>query len=257
MVIHLKSPKDIEHMRVSGRLVADIFRMLGEAIRPGVTLRELDTLAENYTRRHGAEPLYKGYRGSADSHPPFPGVICASVNDEICHGIPDETVLKEGDIVGIDIGLKYKGWCGDSCVTYPVGKISGQAQRLLDITQAALDVGIRAAQPGNDLSAIGNAIEDYARRQRVSVVKEWGGHGIGKKLHENPSVSHVRQTAKPVRLRPGMVFTIEPMVNLGAPDWRLLEDGWTIVTQDGALSAQFEHTVAITPKGPEILTKLN
>ena len=254
--IQLKSPQDIEHMRVSGRLVAEIFQLLRETIRPGVTLRELDELVDKYIHERGAEGLYKGYRGSQASHPPFPGVICASINEEICHGLPNDRVLKEGDIVGIDIGLNYKGWCGDSCVTYGVGKIAPQAQRLLDVTTHSLNLGIRAAQPGNDISAIGYAIETYARQQGCSVVREWGGHGIGRKLHEPPSVSHVVTQGQPIKLRPGMVFTIEPMINLGLPDWTLLSDGWTVVTNDGKLSAQLEHTVAITDKGPEILTKL-
>lgn len=254
--IQLKSPQDIEQMRVSGRFVAEIFHLLGETIQAGVSLRELDTLVENYIKKYDAQGLYKGYRGSQNSHPPFPGVICASVNEEICHGIPNDRVLIEGDIVKIDIGLKYKGWCGDACVTYAVGKISPHAQRLMDVTKRCLDLGIRAAQPGNDLAAIGFAIESYAKQQGMTVVREWGGHGIGRKLHEPPSVSHIVQDSQPIPLRPGMVFTIEPMINMGIPDWTLLDDGWTVVTNDGKLSAQFEHTVAITAKGPEILTKL-
>ncbi len=256
MKITLKSAKDIEAMRVSGHLVAEIFQLLGEAIEPGVTLRELDQLVDYFIKKRGAQGLYKGYKGSAANHPPFPGVICASVNHEICHGIPDDRVLKIGDIVKIDIGLKYRGWCGDSCVTYAVGKVPAQAQRLMDITKQALNLGIRAAQPGNDLNAIGYAIESFARQQGVSVVREWGGHGIGRNLHEPPSVSHVVQQSESVRLKPGMVFTIEPMINLGGHAWTLLGDGWTVVTNDGSLSAQYEHTVAITDKGPDILTKL-
>lgn len=256
MAVSLKSPKDIDHMREAGRLVAEIYAQLDEAVRPGVSLSELDNLVEAYIHERGAQGLYKGYRGSAASHPPFPGVICASVNNEICHGIPDGRILKEGDIIGIDIGLKYKGWCGDACVTYAVGNVSPQAQRLLDVAHMALEMGIRAAQPGNDLSAIGYAIQGYVDTQGMSVVREWGGHGIGKNLHETPSVSHVRQHERPLRLRPGMVFTIEPMVNVGQPEWRMLDDGWTVVTADGSLSAQYEHTIVITPSGPEILTRL-
>lgn len=243
-------------MRESGRLVAECFQLLQENIRPGVSLRELDQITEALIRERGARPLYKGYRGSAKDHPPFPGVICASVNHEICHGLPDGRILKEGDIVAIDIGLKYKGYCGDACYTFAVGNISPRAQRLLDITQECLRRGIAAAQPGGYLNDIGRAINDYADSQKVSVVVEWGGHGIGRALHESPSVSHVRQEDRGMRLRPGMVFTIEPMINLGQPDWILLKDGWTVITTDGSLSAQFEHTVAITPQGPRILTKL-
>lgn len=257
MPISLKSPTDIDHMREAGRLVAEIYAQLDEAVRPGVSLHELDSLVEAYIHARGAQSLYKGYRGSAASHPPFPGVICASVNNEVCHGIPDGRILKEGDIIGIDIGLKLKGWCGDACVTYAVGKVSPQTQHLLDIAKLALSAGIRAAQPGNDLSAIGYAIQDYVDTQGMSVVREWGGHGIGRNLHEAPSVSHVRQRERPLRLRPGMVFTIEPMINAGRPEWRMLDDGWTVVTSDGSLSAQYEHTIAITGSGPEILTKLD
>ena len=254
--IPLKSRRAINRMRNAGRLVAETFELIGEHIQPGITLRELDRLAEDYLRSKGAAPLYKGYRGSPPESPPFPGVICASVNEEVCHGLPDDRVLKEGDIVGIDIGLKYKGYCGDSCVTFGVGKISAEAQRLLDVAQKCLYIGIEAAQPGNYLNDIGRAIETYARTQKVSVVREWGGHGLGKTLHEAPSVSHVHEQSLGPKLRPGMVFTIEPMVNLGSHEWYLLDDGWTVITADQKLSAQFEHTVAITKFGPEILSKL-
>jgi methionyl aminopeptidase len=200
--------------------------------------------------------LYKGYRGNPPKQPPFPGVICASVNNEICHGLPDSRILHAGDIVGIDIGLKYNDWCGDACVTYAVGNIAPEGQRLLEVAQECLRQGIAAAQPMNFLYDIGGAIQDYADSQGVSVVREWGGHGLGKTLHEPPSVSHVREPHRGPRLRPGMVFTIEPMINAGKPEWQLLDDGWTVVTVDGSLSAQFEHTIAITPHGPEILTML-
>jgi methionyl aminopeptidase len=255
MRIRLKSAKEIARMRVSGRLVTECFALLEENIKPGVSLRVLDELVSTYIARQGAEPLYKGYRGSSADHPPFPGVICTSVNYEICHGLPDDRILQEGDIVGIDIGLKYKGYCGDACVTFPVGKVSAKAQRLLDVAQECLRVGVEAAQANNHLNDIGRAIHAYADSQGVSVVREWGGHGIGRTLHEPPSVSHIRQSDPGPRLRPGMTFTIEPMINAGAYEWILLEDGWTVITADGSLSAQFEHTVAITQNGPEILTR--
>ena len=251
-----KNRKAIEKMRVSGRMVAECFALLKENIQPGVSLRFLDQLVANYLKKFGAEPLYLGYQGSSKDHPPFPGVICASVNHEICHGLPDERILQEGDIIGIDIGLKYKGFCGDACVTFPVGTVSRRAQRLLDIGQEALQKGIDAAQNGRYLNDIGTAIHNYADTQRVSVVREWGGHGIGRTLHEWPSVSHIRQPGKGHRLRPGMTFTIEPMINEGTYEWILLPDGWTVITADNALSVQFEHTVVITSNGPEILTKL-
>lgn len=251
----LKNDKAIARMRISGRMVAECFQLLGENIRPGANLRVLDQMVEKYIADQGAEPLYKGYRGSANNHPPFPGVICASVNNEICHGLPNDRFLKEGDIVAIDIGLRYKGFCGDACYTFPVGKISARAQRLLDITQECLRRGIEAAQPGRFLNDIGRAIHDYADKQGVGVVREWGGHGLGRSLHESPSVSHVRQPQPGPRLRPGMTFTIEPMINEGTHDWLLLNDGWTVITADGKWSAQFEHSIAITPHGPEILTR--
>jgi methionyl aminopeptidase len=183
-------------------------------------------------------------------------VICASVNEEICHGLPDDRILEEGDIVGIDIGLRYRGYCGDACRTFAVGKISPEAQRLLRVAEKCLEVGVAAAQYGNYLHDIGMDIHNYADTQGVSVVREWGGHGVGKTLHEPPSVSHVRQLGRGPKLKPGMVFTIEPMINAGHYEWLMLDDGWTVITKDGSLSAQFEHTVAVTNNGPEILTKL-
>jgi methionyl aminopeptidase len=256
MRIQLKQPREIAKMREAGRLVAECFAIIGEHIKPGVTLEELDARVERYLKRRGARPLYKGYQGSSAEHPPFPGVICASVNEEICHGLPDERALQEGDIIGVDIGLRYEGWCGDACVTYAVGQISAEAERLMQVARECLRLGIVAAQPGNYLHTIGSAIEDYADTQGVSVVREWGGHGIGRQLHEPPSVSHVRQPDPGPRLVPGMVFTIEPMINAGRHEWQILDDGWTVVTADGRLSAQFEHTIAITADGPQILTEL-
>lgn len=254
--MRLKSARAISRMRDAGRLVAESFALLEENIRPGIALRTLDKLVEDYIAKQGAEPLYKGYQGSSAEHPPFPGVICASVNHEICHGLPDGRVLKEGDIIGIDIGLKYKGWCGDACVTFPVGRIAKKTEQLLAITRECLRLGIEAAQPGGFLNDIGTAIQDFADSQGVSVVHEWGGHGIGRNLHESPSVSHIRQSTQGPKLRPGMTFTVEPMINAGAHQWILLDDGWTVITSDGSLSAQFEHTIAVTSNGPEILTKL-
>ncbi len=253
--VSLKKPKDVAAMRESGRLVAEAFALLKSTIAPGVRLRDLDDRVAEFLKQRGAQPLYKGYRGNPPSHPPFPGVICASINQEVCHGLPDDRRLADGDIVGIDIGLIYKGWCGDACVTYPVGAVSPAAQRLLEVAQEALKRGIAAARPGRHLSDIGGVIQAYAESQGFSVVREWGGHGIGRKLHEPPSVPHIGPAGQGPIMRPGMVFTIEPMINAGRPDWALLDDGWTVVTQDGGLSAQFEHTVAITAKGAQILSK--
>ncbi len=256
MRIALKKRKDITKMRDAGRMVAECFVILKDSIKPGVKLADLDAKVESFLKEHGAKPLYKGYQGSTAEHPPFPGVICASLNHEICHGIPDNRILKEGDIIGIDIGLRYRGWCGDACVTFPVGQISEDAQRLLSVTQKCLEIGIAAAKPGGHLNDIGTAIQEYADTQDVTVVREWGGHGIGRQLHEPPSVSHIRQPGTGPLLKPGMVFTIEPMINAGAYQWILLDDGWTVITADGSLSAQFEHTIAITDNGIEILTEL-
>ncbi len=256
MRIPIKSPKEIAKMREAGKLVAECFAILEENVKPGVALQELDEKVEKFLARRGAKPLYKGYKGSSAEHPPFPGVICSSVNHEICHGIPDDRVLKEGDIVGIDIGLRYRGWCGDACVTFAIGEVPADAMRLMEITRECLRLGIEAAQPGDYLNQIGVVIEDYADSQGVTVVREWGGHGIGRQLHEPPSVSHVRHDNPGPLLRPGMVFTIEPMINAGTYKWILLDDGWTVITADGSLSAQFEHTVAITDHGPDILTRL-
>jgi methionyl aminopeptidase len=256
MAIPLKSPNEIKGMRAAGQIVAQAFAVLREAIRPGVSLASLDQQVAAFLEQAGAQTLYKGYRGRPPVHPPFPGVICASVNNEICHGFPDERVLKSGDLVGIDIGLKYKGWCGDSCVTFAVGETTPEAQRLLQAAEEGLYKGIAAAQVGVPLSNIGAAIQQHADACGYSVVYDWGGHGIGRNLHEDPSVPHRGPAGLGPKLRPGMVFTVEPMINQGGPQWRLLPDGWTVVTKDGKLSAQFEHTIVVTPDGPEILSKL-
>jgi methionyl aminopeptidase len=256
MTIHLRRPADIEALRASGRIVASAFAMLAAHIRPGVSLRDLDERVSLFLAHEGAEPLYQGYRGRPPTHPPFPGVICASVNHEICHGIPSQRLLRDGDIVGIDIGLKYKGWCGDACHTFAVGQPAAAAAQLLTVAEGARAAGIAAAQVGVHLSDIGAAIQAHAERHGCSVVYDWGGHGIGRALHEDPSVPHRGPGGRGPRLRPGMVFTVEPMINAGGPEWVLLRDGWTVVTRDGALSAQFEHTIAITPAGPEVLSIL-
>ena len=254
--MRLKNGRAISKMRVAGKLVAECFALLEENIKPGISLYELDQLTEKYITDRGATPLYKGYEGSGDDHPPFPGTICASINNEICHGLPDQRILKDGDLIGIDIGLRYQGYCGDACVTFPVGNISKESERMLTIGKEALRVGIEAAQPGGYLNDIGRAIQEYTETQGVTVVHEWGGHGIGRNLHENPSVSHIRQDKRGPKLRPGMVFTIEPMINAGGHEWNLLDDGWTVVTKDNSMSVQFEHTIAITKAGTEILTTL-
>ena len=256
MAIPLKSPNEIKGMRAAGQIVAQAFAVLKDAIRPGVTLADLDQQVAAFLERAGAQTLYKGYRGRPPVHPPFPGVICASVNHEICHGFPDGRVLQAGDIVGIDIGLKYKGWCGDACVTFAVGEVDPAARQLMQAAEAALHTGIAAAQVGQPLSNIGAAVQQHAEAHGYSVVYDWGGHGIGRNLHEEPSVPHRGPAGLGPKLRAGMVFTVEPMINQGGPQWKLLPDGWTVVTKDGKLSAQFEHTIAITNSGPEILSTL-
>ncbi|MFN8596670.1 MAG: type I methionyl aminopeptidase [Anaerolineae bacterium] len=258
MAIELKSPQQIAAMREAGRLVAEIYEVLRPHVVPGVTTLDLDRMAEEYTLKRGATPVYKGYvpHGARDI-PPFPATICASVNEVICHGIPSaKQVLKEGDIIGVDIGVLYKGWCGDSCVTYTVGKVDERTQKLVDVTKRALELAIEMARDGGRLGDIGFAIQRHVEANGFSVVREYTGHGVGRTLHEAPTVLHFGQRNTGMKLRTGMVFTIEPMVNLGRSETRLMADRWGVRTADGSLSAQFEHTLAITPSGPEILTTL-
>ena len=233
-------------------------RCCARYVVPGVTTLDLDRMAEEYIRKRGAIPVYKGYV-PAGGHgiPPFPGTICASVNEVICHGIPSNKLrLKEGDIIGVDIGVQYRGWCGDSCVTYAVGKVDPVSQGLLDVTKRSLELAIEQAQSGNHLGDIGYAIQTYVEAHGFSVVREYTGHGLGRNLHEAPTVLHHGQRGKGLKLRPGMVFTIEPMVNAGRPDTRLMSDHWGVRTADGSRSAQFEHSLVVTETGPQILTLL-
>ncbi len=260
MAVILKSRQEIASLREAGRLVAQTFEVLRPYVVPGVSTAELDKIAEDYILGRGAKPIYKGYgarpaRNGQPSVPPFPATICASVNDVICHGIPSpDTKLREGDIIGVDIGVLYKGWVGDSCVTYPVGKLGDQAQRLMDAAKKCMELGIEQARLNQRLGDIGAAIQTYAEAQGFSVVRELVGHGVGRSLHEDPQVLHYGKKNTGERLRQGMVFTIEPMINSGTYETRTLPDRWTISTKDGGLSAQFEHTLAITEGAPEILT---
>jgi methionyl aminopeptidase len=258
MTIELKTPQQIALLREAGRLVAETYEVLRPNVVPGVTTLELDRIAEEFIRKHGAVPVYKGYVPQGARHvPPFPAAICASVNDVICHGIPSmKQRLQDGDIVGIDIGVLYKGWCGDACVTYPVGRVDGQTQKLLDVTKRCLELGIEQVRVGNRLGDIGFAIQRYVESQGFSIVREYTGHGVGRTLHEPPTVLHHGQRGTGMKLRTGLVFTIEPMVNLGKPDTRLMSDQWGVRTADGSLSAQFEHSLAVTANGVEILTLL-
>jgi methionyl aminopeptidase len=259
MPITLKSPRQIELLREAGKLVRATFEVLRGQIRPGVTTGELDAIAEEYIRAHGAEPVYKGYvpRGSRGwaNIPPFPGTICSSVNDVICHGIPSKKErLRQGDIVGIDIGLRLNGWIGDACETFPVGEVDEPTRRLLETARRCLELGIEQARPGQTLGDIGAAIQRHAEGAGFTVVREYTGHGLGRNLHEDPTVLHYGEPGTGRKILPGMVFTIEPMVNAGGPGTKLERDGWTVRTADGKWSAQFEHTLAITEDGPILLT---
>ena len=253
-MITLKSSREIALMREAGKIVAEAHRLARERVAPGVTTRSIDEAIEEMFAKAGVEPLFKGVPGKV----PFPAVTCISVNEQVVHGIPSRRqLLHEGDIIGIDVGAIHNGWYGDSCITVPVGKVSPEAMRLLRVTEECLYLGIEQCYVGKTIGDIGHAIQTHAEGQGYGVVLGLGGHGIGRKMHEEePSVQHAGEPGTGIRLRPGMVFTIEPMINQGTPDWRELNDGWTIVTKDGKLSAQFEHTIAITEDGPLILSKL-
>jgi methionyl aminopeptidase len=258
----IKSERQIAGLRKAGRLVAETYEVLSEHVAPGVTTGELDRIAETYIRGRGAIPIYKGYnglpeRGGASRNAAFPASICVAVNDVVCHGIPNHKVrLQDGDIVGIDIGVILDGWVGDACVTYAVGVVDVQSRKLLQTTERCLELGIDQARAGKHLGDIGAAIQRHAEEQGFSVVHEYVGHGVGRMLHEEPNVSHRGTPGAGIELRPGMVFTIEPMLNVGVAETMKLRDGWTVCTLDGKRSAQFEHTVAITSNGPDILTVL-
>jgi methionine aminopeptidase, type I len=236
-------------MREAGRIVAETHRMMAEAVKPGVTTQELDQLAEAYIRSQGAEPSFKGYNG-------FPASICASVNDELVHGFPGPRKLNEGDIISIDIGAQYNGYHGDSAWTYPVGNVSDEVKRLLEVTEESLYAGINLVRPDVRLFTISHAVQQVAEAAGFSIVREFVGHGIGKDLHEEPQIPNYGIPDRGPRLKPGMVLCIEPMVNIGERYVRTLEDNWTVVTEDGSWCAHFEHTVAVTEDGFEILTKL-
>jgi methionyl aminopeptidase len=242
-----KSKTELEIMREAGRLVALTHEVIRQAIRPGVTTRELDRIGEAFIRSHHALPSFKGYHG-------FPASICASVNEEVVHGIPGDRVLQEGDIVSIDIGVYYKGYHGDAAVTYPVGEISETAAKLLRVTEESLYKGIEKATVNNRLYDISHAVQQHVEAAGFSVVRDFVGHGIGQNMHEEPQIPNFGPPGRGPRLKAGMVLAIEPMVNAGQYHVQTLADNWTVVTVDGSLSAHFEHTVAVTENGPEILT---
>lgn len=248
-MITLKSSREIELMREAGRIVALTHRVLKEAIRPGISTYDLDQLAEKTIRENGAIPSFKGYNG-------YPCSICASVNNVIIHGIPSKkTILKDGDIISIDIGANYKGYHGDSAKTHAVGQISALKQKLIDVTRDSLFEGLKYAKPNNRLSDISHAIEAYVVQNGFSVVKDFTGHGVGRNLHEDPSVPNYGAPGFGPLLKVGMTLAIEPMVNVGSHKVRILDDDWTTVTVDGSDSAHYEHTIVITEDGYEILTK--
>ncbi|KIL52362.1 type I methionyl aminopeptidase [Jeotgalibacillus soli] len=247
-MIICKTPREIEIMREAGKIVALTHQEMQKHIAPGITTKELDAIADRFIRQHGAVPSFKGYNG-------FRGSICASVNEELVHGIPGDRILNDGDIISVDIGAYYKGYHGDSAWTYPVGSISADTQKLLEVTEESLFLGLREAKPGVRLSNISHAIQTYVEANGFSVVREYVGHGVGQDLHEAPQIPHYGPPNKGPRLKPGMVLAIEPMVNAGSRYVNTLSDNWTVVTVDGKMCAHFEHTIAITEDGYEILTK--
>ncbi|HZK50865.1 MAG TPA: type I methionyl aminopeptidase [Actinomycetota bacterium] len=243
-----KAPEEIAAMRRSGSILAETIDLLEEAIRPGVTTAELDAVAARSISDAGAEASFHGYRG-------FPASICASPNDVIVHGIPNERRLDEGDIVSLDVGVFYEGWHSDSAWTFPVGEVDAAAHDLLKVTEASLDAAIDQCRPGKHLGDVGHAVDQTATSAGFSVVREYAGHGIGRQLHEDLWVPNFGPPGRRELLVVGVTLAVEPMLNLGGPETKTLSDGWTVVTADGSLSAHFEHTIAITPEGCEVLTR--
>jgi methionyl aminopeptidase len=246
-MVTLKSAREIEAMRRSGKITARVLTELMKAARPGMTTGELDQLAERRIRDAGGVPTFKGYNG-------FPASICASVNDEVVHGIPGSRVLREGDLLSIDIGTTLGGYVSDSAATIPIGNIAQNARRLLEVTQECLTIGIAQMERGNRVGDIGAAVQAHAERHGYGVVRELVGHGVGRAMHEEPQVPNYGERGTGMELRPGLVLALEPMISQGSPKIRILADGWTVVTADGKLAAHFEHTIAVTEGGPKILT---
>ncbi len=255
--IVLKSKDEIALMRQAGKIVALALNEVRRYTRPGVTTGELDRIAEDVLRRHNAAPVFKGYPNHRKGLPPFPKTITACVNEELVHGIPsDKRVLNDGDIFTIDCGAYYKGWVGDAATTIPVGQISDETQRLLAVTEQALYEGITQARLGHRTEDISAAVQEYVERHGYSVVREYTGHGVGRNMHEDPQVPNFGQRGRGAPLKPGMTIALEPMVNMGTWKTKLLDDGWTVITEDGQLSAHFEHSFAVTDGEPFILTLL-
>ncbi len=248
-VIILKSDKEIEKIRIACQIVAISLKALRSFVKPGMTTRMLDAFVEKKIYEQGAKPAFKGYHN-------YPATLCVSVNDEVVHGIPSEKILKEGDIVGLDLGAIYDGFYGDSAVTIPVGSISEDVAKLLEVTEASLFAGIEQGRKDGRLSDISHAIQSCVEKEGYSVVTDFVGHGIGRSLHEDPQIPNFGPKGQGPRLREGMVLAIEPMVNMGKHQVKVLSDGWTAVSTDGSLSAHFEHTIAITKNGPKILSQV-
>jgi methionyl aminopeptidase len=251
-MISIKSDEEFRAMREAGRIVAEVLAWAREGVRAGMTTLDVDAEAERIIRAGGATPEFKGYRG-------FPASICASINEEVVHGIPGKRKLKSGDVIGIDVGARWGGFVGDAAITLPIGKVTKEAERLIETCRECLDLAIAATAPGARLSAIGAAVQTHAESRGYTLVREYAGHGIGRHMHEEPSVPNYvdpRSRHRDHVLRPGMAICIEPMVNQGGPEVRVLDDDWTVVTRDGSLSAHFEHTVAIKATGAEVMTVL-
>ena len=247
-MVRIRTQREIDLIATSCQIVADTLDMLTEHVKPGASIIDLDEMAETFIRNQGGRPAFKGYMG-------FPATLCVSVDDEVVHGVPNDRVLKEGQIVGIDCGAEKDGYYGDHARTFAIGKVSDDKQKLMDTTRESLMRGIAAAKPGNYVSDIGHAIQSYVEKFGYSVVRELVGHGIGSELHEEPQVPNYGQPKQGYKLREGMCIAIEPMINMGVKEVKTDSDGWTIRTADGEASAHFEHTIAITAEGPEILSK--
>ena len=248
-MIVLKTGRELKVMREACRISAEALKLAGSAVEPGVTTAELDKIAEKYILSQGAKPNFKNYNG-------YPATACISINNEVIHGIPSKKrVIQAGDIVSIDLGACFEGYHGDNAATFACGDVSDEAKRLMDTTRESLYEGIAAAVSGGRLGDIGAAVQQYVEKRGYSVVRQFVGHGIGTKLHEAPEVPNFGTQGRGIRLMPGMTLAIEPMINIGGPDVKVMPDGWTVLTKDGSLSAHFEHTIVITPDGPQIMTK--
>jgi methionyl aminopeptidase len=248
-MIILKSKEEVARIAKASRIVAESLEALKAYLKPGMTTKELDLFVEKQIRERGGTPAFKGYRN-------YPATLCISVNDEVVHGIPSDKVIKEGDIIGLDLGAIYEGFYGDAAVTVPVGEVKPEAKRLIQVTEESLYAGIAQAREGSRLSDISHAVQSHVEQAGFSVVTDFVGHGIGRSLHEEPQIPNFGPPGRGPRLKEGMVLAIEPMVNMGKAAVRVLDDRWTAVTADGSLSAHFEHTIAVTKEGPVILSKL-